>query len=165
MCQVREQKEELVRMVRSLGGSVVERDEWDSRVTHVIARVGREGKETMSEKVMAALAGGRWVVTRRFVDRSYRQGSWIASPRPYVVNDAVLSHRQRIYTTGTQGAVFWGMRAVLVMGDLRKNAVYSRVITAGGGMVVETSLQALSNNPPSQVKPLSPISPLAPREA
>ena len=41
------------------------------------------------------------------------------------------------------------------MGDQRKNAVYSRVITAGGGMVVETSLQALSNNPPSQVKPIS----------
>ena len=94
MCQVREQKEELVRMVRSLGGSVVERDEWDSRVTHVIARVGREGKETMSEKVvaklsikvmltvvqvMAALAGGRWVVTRRFVDRSYRQVRGLAS--------------------------------------------------------------------------------------
>ena len=135
LCQVREQKEELVRMVRSLGGSVVERDEWDPRVTHVIARVGREGKETMSEKVVArhslhedhadggagdggpggGAVGGHQEVRGQelptgagLVSSPDHQGSWIASPRPYVVNDAVLSHRHRIYTTGAQGAVFWG---------------------------------------------------------
>ena len=30
-------------------------------------------EEKKNQKVMAALAGGRWVVTRRFVDRSHRQ--------------------------------------------------------------------------------------------
>ena len=30
-------------------------------------------EEKLNQKVMAALAGGRWVVTRRFVDRSHRQ--------------------------------------------------------------------------------------------
>lgn len=53
--QVREQKDELIRMIRELGGSVIEKDEWDPRVTHVVAHVDGK-KESMSEKVMAALA-------------------------------------------------------------------------------------------------------------
>lgn len=50
MFQVRQEKEQLVGKVRALGGSVVERDEWDPRVTHVVARVDGK-KESMSEKV------------------------------------------------------------------------------------------------------------------
>ena len=42
---------------------------------------------------MAALAGGRWVITRRYVDRSYRQGVWLTCPKAFVINDAVLRHR------------------------------------------------------------------------
>ena len=48
---------------RQLGGEVIESDEWDDRVTHVIAHVDGK-KESMSEKVMAGLAAGRWVLTR-----------------------------------------------------------------------------------------------------
>ena len=147
--QVREQKDELIRMIRELGGSVIEKDEWDPRVTHVVAHVDGK-KESMSEKVMAALAGGRWVVTRRFVDRSYRQGGWLPSPKAFVVNDAVLHHRVRVIQAGVQGAAFWGFRAALLLSDSRKNGVYSRVITAGGGVLLETTLEELVASPPSQ---------------
>ena len=146
--QVREQKDELIGMIRELGGSVIEKDEWDPRVTHVVAHVDGK-KESMSEKVMAALAGGRWVVTRRFVDRSYRQGAWLPSPKPFVINDAVLRHRLRAVQAGAQGGAFWGFRAALLLSDPRKNGVYSRVITAGGGVLLETSLEELVASPPS----------------
>ena len=62
--KVKETKEELRAIILRLGGELVESDEWDERISHVIAHV--EGaKESMSEKVMAGLAGGRWVLTRR----------------------------------------------------------------------------------------------------
>ena len=146
--QVREQKDELIGMIRELGGSVIEKDEWDPRVTHVVAHVDGK-KESMSEKVMAALAGGRWVVTRRFVDRSYRQGVWLPSPKAFVINDAVLRHRLRVIQAGAQGGAFWGFRAALLLSDPRKNGVYSRVITAGGGVLLETTLEELVASPPS----------------
>ena len=105
-------------------------------------------EEKLNQKVMAALAGGRWVVTRRFVDRSHRQvgvhshlgflwlvilvsidcfgvvfvvklvfllinvlylchtcisiaqGYWLSSPKPFVVNDAVLQHRLQVLQAG-----------------------------------------------------------------
>ena len=146
--QVREQKDELIAMIRELGGSVIEKDEWDPRVTHVVAHVDGK-KESMSEKVMAALAGGRWVVTRRFVDRSYRQGAWLPSPKAFVINDAVLRHRLHMIQAGAQGGAFWGFRAALLLSDPRKNGVYSRVITAGGGVLLETTLEELVASPPS----------------
>ena len=146
--QVREQKDALIAMIRELGGSVIEKDEWDPRVTHVVAHVDGK-KESMSEKVMAALAGGRWVVTRRFVDRSYRQGVWLPSPKAFVINDAVLRHRLNVIQAGAQGGAFWGFRAALLLSDPRKNGVYSRVITAGGGVLLETTLEELVASPPS----------------
>ena len=33
--QVREQKDVLIRMIRELGGSVIEKDEWDPRCFHI----------------------------------------------------------------------------------------------------------------------------------
>ena len=40
-------------------------------VTHVITRVdGR--RESMSEKVMAGLAAGRWILTRRYLEKSIK---------------------------------------------------------------------------------------------
>merc|ERR550532_3391441 len=135
-------------MIRELGGSVIEKDEWDPRVTYVVAHVDGK-KESMSEKVMAALAGGRWVVTRRFVDRSYRQGFWLPSPKAFVINDAVLQHRLQVLQAGAQGGAFWGFRAALLLSDPRKNGVYSRVITAGGGVLLESTLDELVASPPS----------------
>ena len=49
----------------------------------------------MSEKIMGALAAGKWVVTNRFVNKSYVQSQW-KKARPYVSNDVVLYHRLAI---------------------------------------------------------------------
>ena len=90
--QMKEQKEEIIACIKKLGGSVIEKDDWDDRVTHVIAYIDGK-KESMSEKVMAALAAGRWVLTKRFIDKSAKKGEWITQPRLFVPNEAVLRNR------------------------------------------------------------------------
>ena len=56
-------KAELIGKVRILGGEIIEGDEWDDRVTHVVAHMDPQ-KEGLPEKVMAAIAAGRFVVTK-----------------------------------------------------------------------------------------------------
>ena len=56
-------KNEVIEKLQKLGGEYLDVDEWDDRITHVITYVdGR--KEGMSEKVMGAIAAGRWVLTK-----------------------------------------------------------------------------------------------------
>ena len=90
--QMKEQKEEIINCIKKLGGTVIEKDDWDNRVTHVIAYIDGK-KESMSEKVMAALAAGRWVLTKRFIEKSAKKGEWITQPRLFVPNEAVLRNR------------------------------------------------------------------------
>ena len=115
--QVRRHKEEMRDVILRLGGELVDSDEWDERVTHVIAHV--EGRrESMSEKVMAGLAGGRWVLTRRYLDKSHRKGSWLTSPGVFTVSEAVSRHRRAWHNLGLSGSVFYGMRAALLISGL-----------------------------------------------
>ena len=111
--QIRSRKEEIITNIRyekylidtdftvfagrKLGGEVIETDEWDDRVTHVIAHIDGK-KESMSEKVMAGLAAGRWVLTRRFVEKCVRRGDWLPSPALFITNDAVVRHRKGLFT-------------------------------------------------------------------
>jgi hypothetical protein len=80
--------------------------------------------------VLAALAAGRWVVTRRYVDRSHKNGEW-SSPRAFVCNDLVLKHQEQ----RRQGC-FARMRVLFLMENRTKCSVYSRVVSAGGGIVI-----------------------------
>ena len=56
-------KAEIVRKVESLGGEYVDSDEWEDRVTHVVAHFQTD-REGLPEKVMGAIAAGKFVVTK-----------------------------------------------------------------------------------------------------
>ena len=91
--------EDLVQKIRWLGGLYVTSDEWDPRVTHVITEVDnkRQGKP---EKVMAAIAGGRWVLTKRYVEKSYKANGWPEYPALFThPGEAVISSRRRWFLT------------------------------------------------------------------
>ena len=112
----------------------------------------------MIVQVMAGLAAGRWVLTRRYVDKCARRGAWLPSPALFITSEAVVRHRRVwhqvsiccvfpcyvslcslchvSYQHGAGAAVFSGMRAALLMSDPRKNAVYKRIVLAGGGTLV-----------------------------
>ena len=117
-------------------------------MTHVVAHV--DGKrELMSEKVMAGLAGGRWVLTKRWVDKCVKLGSWVPSPALFITSEAVIRHRRSWHQHGPRAAVFRGMRVALLMADSRKNGVYGRIIRSGAGTVVKChSLHQLCMRPP-----------------
>ena len=61
--QMDKQRQEIINMIKSLGGEYVETDIWDNSVTHVIAKLEPE-KEGLPEKVMGAIAGGKLVLTK-----------------------------------------------------------------------------------------------------
>ena len=135
------EKAELVSKISSLGGYVVDSTSWSEECTHVIA--ANYGQYL--EKVMAGLVGGRWVITKRFVERSFQKGCW-ANTKAFVCDQAVLSHRKRRFE---QGGIFKNLKAVLLLENAVKRGVYTRIIEAGGGEVlVGWTLSDLLNNQP-----------------
>ena len=136
--------------IRELGGGFLDTDQWEPSITHVVIFLSH-GKDCNGEKVMAAIAAGRWVVTKRYVEKSHKAGRWL-NPGPYSHNrDQVLRLRKAMSKEGPKGGLFWRMKAVFVMRDERKNGVYSRIVRAGGGTVVSRwrSLEELSEQPPA----------------
>ena len=69
--QMEKLKQEVINMIKSLGGECLETDIWDNSVTHVIAKLEPE-KEGLPEKVMGAIAAGRLVLTK--VKMTYSRG-------------------------------------------------------------------------------------------
>ena len=61
--QIEKLKNDLITMIQSLGGEYVETEKWDNSVSHVIAKLEPD-KEGLPEKVMGAIAGGKWVLTK-----------------------------------------------------------------------------------------------------
>ena len=132
------EKKELIKDIELLRGIYLDTEIWDSRVTHVITY-----NQDMTEKVMAAIAAGRWVVSVKFVKESKANGDWLDSPRLFVSHDAVLHNRKNWFSKGVKGGLFYGMRAALMLDDTVKNGVYKRVIEAGGGTIARVTTLSL----------------------
>ncbi len=102
---------------------------------------------TSSPKFVVA---GRWVVTRLWLDDSYRAGRWLDASLYEVSNQwrrptsqssefpAAARWRERIRESG-EGAYF-GWRAALLISAPSRRDVYTRLITCGGGAVVQLPL-------------------------
>ena len=131
------EKQQLIKDIEDLKGIYLDTAMWDSRITHVISY-----NQDMTEKVMAAIAAGRWVVTVKFVTDSKAHGDWLESPRLFVSHAVVLHHRKNWFSKGAKGGVFHGMNAAMMLDDSVKNEVYKRVIKAGGGSIA--SIESLS---------------------
>ena len=147
---VQDEKERVIRMIKKLGGRFVESDEWEPSITHVVTLV-MGAREGLSEKVMAGMAAGRWVVTKRYVEKSYKAGTWLNTESAYVAlpREQVIACRERVKQQGDSGRLFHGMVAALVMEDSRRAGVYSRIVSAGGGKVVPaaTPLELVASVP------------------
>jgi len=136
------EKYDINQKINTLGGSLLDQVSYDGRCTHVIAN-----KFEMSEKNMGALAAGKWVVTRRFLEKSITMKAW-QSEKPFIFDYVVLKHRK--LWIDTQGGCFSGMKVVFLMDDEeRKRSVYMRIVRAGSGEVDESiNLKTLKTEPP-----------------
>ena len=56
-------KLEVINMIQRLKGEYVDTDKWDNSISHVIARLDVD-KEGLPEKVMGAIAAGKFVLTK-----------------------------------------------------------------------------------------------------
>ena len=73
-----QERKTVIDNIKSLNGSYVDMDKWRDGITHVVY-FDKHDKVGMTEKVMSAIAAGWWVVTKRYVEKSFKQGSWIPS--------------------------------------------------------------------------------------
>ena len=86
---------------------------------------------------LSAIAAGLWVVTKRYVKKSFKQGSWIPSLKMFTWSPRVLERREAVFHEGViKVSLFWTMKAVFIIEDKRINDVFSRIVITGGGSVV-----------------------------
>ena len=84
----------------------------------------KHDKVGMTEKVMSAIAAGRWVVTKRYVEKSFKRGSWIPSLKMFTWSPRVLERREALFREGViKGGLFWTMKAVFIM--TKESMMYS----------------------------------------
>lgn len=76
-----EKKQEFSAVVLHLGGDVVEMEEDFASITHVIC-----GKLTRSSKLLAAVAGGKWVLQPSFMEECTNEQKWV-NERPHEWNE------------------------------------------------------------------------------
>ena len=74
--------------IKELGGTVIEIDKWNDDITHIVA-FSPSDMDRMTEKIMGALAAGRWLVMKRYVKKSIKEGSWV-SPLKFAWNDRAV---------------------------------------------------------------------------
>jgi hypothetical protein len=146
-------KKSVTQDIRRLGGTVMDKQSWDKRCTHLITD---EVKRV--EKTLAACASGRWVVTveyvkaslraKRFVDeKQYEHGASGGrrddESHAHRGNELLpdTPHRCRILretVPALNGGLFSGMKALVALADNRKTDIVVRVLDSGGAAQVAT---------------------------
>ncbi|XP_065335100.1 DNA topoisomerase 2-binding protein 1-A [Cloeon dipterum] len=136
-------------VVTKLGGSMSKLKNFDPAATHLIT-----SNPSRSEKLLAAMAAGLWVVHPQFLIQSARSGSFLSEDdfewgnpaaasflEPLVEDNPLASelaaacYRWRRKAAAGKAGAFACFRAVL-LGAPHKTAAFERMITAGGGSVV-----------------------------
>ena len=119
------EKGRITEMIKQLGGTINESDEWVQGTTHVInlmpgVHVG------MSEKTMAGIAAGQWVLTKEYVEESFKSNKWLNNERYHLSppEGQVFIRRFQRRVLGKEGLIFHSMVAVVIMMNKRKAGVF-----------------------------------------
>lgn len=137
--EMKKMKKDITKKIKTLGGAVLNSECWEDSVTHVVSYVNTR-KEGMSEKVMGGIAAGRWVVTKRYIEKSAKAGQFLSCPLTYssCYKDAVIFSKKRYHDKGqAKGGIFSGMKVATVMADKWKRKVYMRILAAGGATILK----------------------------
>lgn len=141
--------DELVRCIEELGGELQKDSKYDSCFTHVLCqKLGRV------EKVLCAMAAGKWIISVQYVEDSYRAKMFLdeelyewGNPRcklsktnlssiENTLATAAYEWRQRIHDKASEKyrtGAFHGFRVLL----WTKTAGFKKIISAGGGVCLE----------------------------
>ncbi|KAJ3045058.1 DNA topoisomerase 2-binding protein 1, partial [Rhizophlyctis rosea] len=125
-------------IVRKLGGKLIDSDEWSAECTHLIA-----GKMARTEKCLAGVARGVWLLKSAYLDESAKAGRWLNEEVwEWGADDdqwaAVRRWRLELgnyENHGQRNGAFKGWKVLLVL-DAKKRDGFARLLKAGGAEVV-----------------------------
>lgn len=135
-----EEREQLVKDLEEMGGTISTCSAYDPAVTHLIC--SKPGK---SEKALASIASGKWILHVSYVQKSKEAGRFLneeefefgnpkAKNKPfYDPKDSYIYYWRKKISERGYGA-FYDMRAIVVAE--KRNALIN-VIEAGGGVVID----------------------------
>ena len=100
--------------------------------------------------IVLGLAAGRWVLKEAFVEDSHKEGRFLKAKR-YVHDESVVTHRKKWKRfekkkNPIEGGIFYNMKALFVMEDLEAKERYQRIVYAGGGSWLPSSLNKAIND-------------------
>ncbi|KAJ8414942.1 hypothetical protein AAFF_G00024650 [Aldrovandia affinis] len=129
----REIKGMLLHGIHQLGGKYVGGSTWKAGTTHLIV-----SRPLASEKLLAACAGGNWIVKPEYVLDSVRNGSWLpeesyeldlAARSPGVANP-IRVWREMVASCSVFGA-FQDWSVSLLVDDGNRSDMFKRILCSG----------------------------------
>ncbi|KAI1900406.1 hypothetical protein AGOR_G00049620 [Albula goreensis] len=135
-------KGKLLHGIHQLGGKYIGGSAYKERTTHLIA-----SRPLASEKLLAACAGGKWLVTPGYVLDSVRNGVWlpeeayeldITSRTPGTANP-IRVWRERVSSGSVLGA-FQDWSVVLLLDD--RSDIFKRILTSGRAKIYSSTSAA-----------------------
>ncbi|KAJ1965651.1 protein kinase activating protein dpb11, partial [Dispira parvispora] len=147
-------RKKFVGIIKRLGGQIGETDGFDPHCTHIVV-----GYPNRSEKVMAAIAHGLWLLQPTYLDQSSRDGQFAkeldyewAQNQAIPPDEALLAlaaRRWREHLTvsrtspsrGKHKGAFAKWQVLLCTSDLKQQS-YQRLLEAGGAQVEQLKLGA-----------------------
>lgn len=144
-----EDKDRYVEIIEALGGTVSQEQCWHPSVTHVVTN-----RPNRSEKILSAIASGRWLLFVSYIEFSMEAGKFVeeeehewGNPRAVELPEfppdsieeklAASAHRWRTTLTsnGESRGAFQDMRAIIHSNKERVQSL-SRLVNSGHGEVI-----------------------------
>jgi hypothetical protein len=140
-------KAELSKIVKGLGGTVLEARFWDKECTHLVV-----GDVSRNEKFLAACAAGKWVLRPSFVRDSHAANGFVDEGEHEYCGDHVAQSSQKLALRRLAAApkrwrtmlgsnrdavgAFDGWRVLLLCGKATKRDGLHRLLRAGGAEIL-----------------------------
>ena len=129
---LQEEKSLLEISIKRLGGVLL--NVWEPSVTHVVAH-----SPEMAESTMQGLASGAWLLKSSYIRACLKKGAWV-DEKAHLSFPSVPSVK----------GIFKELVAVVVLEHRQRANTYTKVIRAGGGVVLEMAglldLQAIKSD-------------------
>ncbi|XP_026862030.2 SMC5-SMC6 complex localization factor protein 1 isoform X2 [Electrophorus electricus] len=143
-------KGELLQGIKRLGGKYLGGSKYKEEITHLVVI-----NPLASEKFIAACAGGKWIVTPKYVLDSAEHGAWLPEAsyeldlmanKAHGFTNPLLRWRENI-CSGTMSGAFQGWVVRLELDDPARKGMFERILRAGKAMLWtdESNTQAVTH--------------------
>ncbi|XP_069952574.1 SMC5-SMC6 complex localization factor protein 1 isoform X3 [Cherax quadricarinatus] len=120
----------------SLGGRIEDlyKSKFTGICTHVIAK-----EFSTTEKVLGALAGGKWLLKPEYVIDSVKQGRWLAESNYELQNQNEVAKHCRLFRKRKGKLIFEGWTMFIILENKIKARSFRRIAAGGGAEIASPS--------------------------